>query len=109
MPWFKGLVAQQPETGDYYAGKTTPRITGTDAKVQEAIREYVKNNGYAKIFDLDDKLLKHNNDCMFYEHTIYSKNATESKKAVAEARYELSKEQADIIIDELYDIVLTSI
>ena len=71
--------------------------------------KYVKNNGYSKIFDLDDKLLKHNNDCMFYEHTIYSKNASESKKAVAEARYELSKEQADIIIEELYDIVLTSI
>ena len=31
--------------------------------------KYVKNNGYSKIFDLDDKLLKHHNDCMFYEHT----------------------------------------
>ena len=45
MPWLKGLVAQRPETGDYYAGKTTPRITGTDAKVQETIRQYVKNKG----------------------------------------------------------------
>jgi hypothetical protein len=74
-----------------------------------AAKKYLANQPLAKVLEFDKDLEKHKIDCMYYEATMNSKNASDFRKEVAETRYLYSKGLADNISTELYNTVMKSI
>ena len=81
-----------------YCAKANKQIARTFCKT--AAVAIARGGDVRDILQLDNEIMKHFNDCIFYKHTIKnSKN--ETARFVAESRYEISSDKTQQLKDKL--------
>ena len=73
-----------------YCAKANKQIARTFSKT--AAVAIARGGNVTKILQLDNEIMKHFNDCLFYKHTMKN-SKSDTARFVAENRYEISSDR----------------
>jgi hypothetical protein len=83
-----------------YRTNTVVATTITKAAALAIAKRLNKNKSIDNIIELDNKVAKHKNDCMFYKYTI-DHTTNEVKREVTQTRYDISKHYECVTVDKI--------
>ena len=85
------IVIRESKKGHLvYCAKANKQIARTFSKT--AAVAIARGGNVTKILQLDNEIMKHFNDCLFYKHTMKN-SKSDTARFVAENRYEISSDR----------------
>ena len=85
------IVIRESKKGHLvYCAKANKQIARTFSKT--AAVAIARGGNVNKILELDNEIMKHFNDCLFYKHTM-NNSKSDTARFVAENRYEISSDR----------------